>query len=241
MPSNARPLLRIVLVVAVAAAGLSLTHTSSSAKDCQVVPDPRAKANELFKAWNDALYNKKPADVAALYADNSVLLATVSNQPRLSRGEKEDYFKHFQEKKPSGQISPYGRKVFYDCDTLIDAGLYTFTYANIKPGDQEQTRARYSFTYRFFENGKWLITSHHSSKMPETELVCRVRVSAPADVAARVCPGACSETTANWSWGEWSGQSWAAGPTAADCGCFRTPKEEGYTGGCSAMPTKPKG
>jgi hypothetical protein len=48
------------------------------------------------------------------------------------------------------------------CNTALDAGLYTFTF--FKTG--AVVHARYSYTYGFI-NGQWLITSHHSSGMPE--------------------------------------------------------------------------
>jgi hypothetical protein len=44
----------------------------------------------------------------------------------------------------------------------VDAGLYTFTFA--KTGDE--VHGRYSFTYSW-DGAQWLITSHHSSVMPE--------------------------------------------------------------------------
>jgi hypothetical protein len=44
----------------------------------------------------------------------------------------------------------------------VDAGVYTFTFAKTKA----VVKARYTFTYPFNKN-KWLITSHHSSRMPE--------------------------------------------------------------------------
>jgi hypothetical protein len=44
----------------------------------------------------------------------------------------------------------------------VDAGLYTFTFA--KTGDV--VKARYTYTYRW-NGSEWLITSHHSSAMPE--------------------------------------------------------------------------
>jgi hypothetical protein len=48
------------------------------------------------------------------------------------------------------------------CNYAIDAGIYTFTFA--KTG--ATVKARYSYSYRW-DGSQWLITSHHSSKMPE--------------------------------------------------------------------------
>ena len=46
-------------------------------------------------------------------------------------------------------------------DTAVDAGLYTFRFA-----DRTEVRARYTYTYRW-SGRRWLISSHHSSVMPE--------------------------------------------------------------------------
>jgi hypothetical protein len=46
----------------------------------------------------------------------------------------------------------------------MDAGLYTFVFA--KTGSK--VKARYSYTYRW-DGSRWLITSHHSSAMPEKQ------------------------------------------------------------------------
>lgn len=114
---------------------------------------------KLFDRWNNSLKTGDPKKVVANYATKSILLPTVSNQPRLTPAEREDYFVHFLEKKPVGKID--SRTIEVDCNTAIDAGLYTFTF-----GDGSQVKARYTYTYKW--NGKqWLITSHHSSAMPE--------------------------------------------------------------------------
>ncbi|EON12306.1 hypothetical protein C266_19061 [Pandoraea sp. SD6-2] len=100
-----------------------------------------------------------PKKVVANYAKNSILLPTVSNKPRLTAEEKEDYFAHFLSGKPVGAID--SRSIEIDCNSAIDAGLYTFKFA-----DGSEVKARYTFTYKW--NGKqWLISSHHSSAMPE--------------------------------------------------------------------------
>jgi hypothetical protein len=83
----------------------------------------------------------------------------VSNKPRLTPEEKVDYFKHFLEKKPSGTID--SRTVEVDCNTALDAGTYTFKFS-----DGSTVKARYTYTYKW-DGKQWLITSHHSSAMPE--------------------------------------------------------------------------
>ena len=114
----------------------------------------------LFDRWNASLQTGDPHKVVANYADRSILLPTVSNKPRLNAEEKEDYFHHFLENKPKGRID--SRQIQLGCNTAFDAGLYTFTFA--KTGGQ--VKARYTYTYQW-DGKQWLITSHHSSAMPE--------------------------------------------------------------------------
>jgi uncharacterized protein (TIGR02246 family) len=114
----------------------------------------------LFDRWNQSLQTGDPHKVVANYAEKSVLLATVSNTPRLNGAQKEDYFEHFLENKPYGRID--ARTIEVDCTTAVDAGLYTFTFA--KTG--AVVKARYTYTYKW-NGSEWLITSHHSSAMPE--------------------------------------------------------------------------
>ncbi len=119
-----------------------------------------AEIAALFDRWNQSLQTGDPEKVVANYAERSILLPTVSNKPRLTPAEKADYFHHFLENKPSGKIDM--RMVDIGCNYAIDAGIYTFTLA--KTG--ATVKARYSYSYRW-DGSQWLITSHHSSKMPE--------------------------------------------------------------------------
>jgi hypothetical protein len=116
----------------------------------------------LFDRWNASLQTGEPHKVVANYAKESILLPTVSNRPRLTSEEKEDYFHHFLEDEPSGKIDM--SYIELGCNTAVDAGLYTFTFA--KTG--AVVSGRYSYTYRW-NGSEWLITSHHSSAMPENE------------------------------------------------------------------------
>ena len=80
--------------------------------------------------------------------------------PRLTRQARVDYFTSFLQNKPQGRID--SRQIHIACNTAIDAGIYTFTF-----GDGRQVQARYTFTYGW-DGKRWLITSHHSSALPET-------------------------------------------------------------------------
>ncbi len=132
--------------------------TSQATAACRASSEQEIAA--LFDRWNESLKTGVPHKVVANYADKSILLATVSNVPRLTAAEKEDYFHHFLENRPVGKID--SRFIEIGCNTALDAGLYTFNFG--KTG--AQVRARYTYTYKW-DGKQWLITSHHSSAMPE--------------------------------------------------------------------------
>jgi uncharacterized protein (TIGR02246 family) len=113
----------------------------------------------LFDAWNAALQTGDPKQVAALYADDGILLPTMSNRVRHNHEEIADYFVHFLAKGPVGRIDESNVRVFGDL--AINSGLYTFTFQ-----DGASVQARFTFVYQQ-EGGRWLIAEHHSSQMPE--------------------------------------------------------------------------
>jgi uncharacterized protein (TIGR02246 family) len=117
----------------------------------------------LFADWNTALATGDAQKVADRYAPNAVLLPTVSNQVRSTRAEIVDYFEHFLQAKPSGEILDSHVAVL-NADDAIDAGTYRFSLT--KDGKPTTVDARYTFVYEKI-NGKWLIVNHHSSAMPE--------------------------------------------------------------------------
>ncbi len=118
-------------------------------------------AEDLFERWNDALKTLDANKVAECYAEDAVLLPTVSNIPRTNREEITDYFIHFLEKKPEGIVNQ--RNVKIGCNKITDAGIYTFKVDD--HGVMKDVPARYTFVYVNY-NGVWLISHHHSSVMP---------------------------------------------------------------------------
>jgi len=117
---------------------------------------------KLFDDWNAALQTGKPAEVVKQYAEDAVLLPTVSNKVRRNHAEIKDYFEHFLEYKPVGKINDANIRVYGDL--AINSGVYSFTLT--KGDKQKEVRARYTFVYRK-TGDRWLIVEHHSSAMPE--------------------------------------------------------------------------
>lgn len=124
---------------------------------CVQVTEPQVAA--LFNRWNDSLRTGDPDKVLANYAEDGVLLATLSNEPRTSRAAMRDYFVKFLKSKPQGSIDK--RVIKIGCNVAQDLGTYAFKFA-----DGKTVHARYTYVYEW-RNGKWLIAHHHSSAMPE--------------------------------------------------------------------------
>lgn len=146
-----------MFMIAATLAGCASTQGMRT-ESCKVTTEQEIAL--LFDRWNQSLKTGDPHKVVANYAERSILLPTVSNKPRFTAAEKEDYFHHFLENRPSGTIDL--RTIELGCNTAVDAGLYTFTFATTGT----QVSGRYTYTYRW-NGSEWLITSHHSSAMPE--------------------------------------------------------------------------
>lgn len=139
---------------------ISHHHSSLLPEGTQPTPITEDEVRDLFLVWNDALATGKPRRVQALYTRDASLLPTLSDTPRNSPAAIRDYFKLFLKKKPQGVILEGEIKIGHNW--AQDAGIYEFTDGN----DGSKVQARYSFVY-VWENGKWMISHHHSSILPE--------------------------------------------------------------------------
>ena len=148
----------LLTVLIVVLAGCNMRPADSGTETCKATSEQEISA--LFDRWNHALQTGDAHEVVANYAERSILLPTLSNKPRVTAIEKEDYFHHFLENHPSGRID--FRMIEIGCNTAVDSGLYTFTFGTTGA----QVHARYTYTYKW-DGKQWLITSHHSSAMPE--------------------------------------------------------------------------
>jgi len=122
------------------------------------VPVTTEQIGRLFDRWNASLATLNPEEVVKNCADDAVLLATISDKPRLTQADRIDDFRDSLKLRPQGVID--NRTVRLGCNSAVDVGTYTFTL-----GDGTKVAARDTFTYEY-KNGGWLINSHHSSAMP---------------------------------------------------------------------------
>jgi len=139
--------------------GLFVTTAIFSATTQNCVKVNNKDIEALFDRWNASLKTNDAVKVDANYTDKAVLLPTLSNTPKVTRSQRIAYFKNFLAKHPTATID--SRTIKINCNTAIDTGLYTFTLDRGK-----KLHARYTFTYRWVRH-QWLISSHHSSFLPE--------------------------------------------------------------------------
>ena len=165
-------------------APISVRAARAAAEECDL--PLKSEVAALFDRWNNSLRTGDPRKVVANYAPNSILLPTVSNRARFTIAEKEDYFTHFLMRRPEGSIDD--RLIEVDCNSATDAGLYTFRFA-----DGSKVKARYSFSYKKI-GSDWLITSHHSSAMPE-RAEAGVEIHAGHAPAAKAAPARVNESS----------------------------------------------
>lgn len=122
--------------------------------------DPK-DISDQFEKWNKALMTEIPDKVVACYAEDAILLPTVSAKVRHNHNEIRDYFVHFLAKKPVGRIDEQNIRTFNDI--AINSGCYTFTVT--ENGQRTDVAARFTFVYRKDVQG-WQIIEHHSSILP---------------------------------------------------------------------------
>lgn len=153
---------RIRLATITGIALLSLTACASTVAQGAARPSTQEIAS-LFDQWNTALKGD-PQGVADLYAEDGVLLPTLSPVVRTNRDEIKEYFSEdFLPKKPTGTITESHVRII-DEDSASHSGNYTFTVTD-KNGVRTKVPARFTYVYEKI-GGEWLITEHHSSVAP---------------------------------------------------------------------------
>jgi uncharacterized protein (TIGR02246 family) len=123
-----------------------------------------SEVRALFYLWNDSLATGDSRIVASRYTKSPVLLPTVSDTTRTDFDSVKDYFDAFLLKKPQGEI--VDGNINIGDGWASDTGIYEFTMGTT--GDK--VKARYTYLY-VEEDGIWKIQHHHSSVMPEENII----------------------------------------------------------------------
>lgn len=123
---------------------------------------PSCAIGSLFDEWNAALQTLDPDQVIALYAEDAILLPTLSNDVRHNHAEIRAYFVDFLKKRPRGVINESNTRDFGD--TAVHSGIYTFELTT--EGVVSNAQCRFTYVYSKID-GDWKIIEHHSSLMPE--------------------------------------------------------------------------
>lgn len=116
--------------------------------------------SELLNLWNRAVLSGDPVKVLECYADDAVLLPTLSSRVRDNHEGILDYFEHFLSGKPEGKIVEQNVRIYGN--SAVNSGLYNFFMRE----EGIEISARFTFVYRKSDEG-WLIVEHHSSLQPE--------------------------------------------------------------------------
>ena len=149
---------RIIPVALALSAGAS-AFAQTPAASCQKVDEKQIAS--LFDRWNASLKTQDASNVAANYAPDAVLLATVANEPLTTPTAIRGYFQKFLAAAPQGTINK--QFITIGCNIAQDVGTYTFAL-----NDGTQVKARYTYVYEY-RAGDWKIKHHHSSVMPAKE------------------------------------------------------------------------
>lgn len=164
----------LAMVAALVSTGapMSARASSTAAPTLTCPASTPAEIEVQFERFSKAWATLSPDVVTALFTDEPVLLATVSNTPRTTPAGVRDYFVSFLKNKPAARIDTSTIEI--DCRTASRVGTWTVTLTDPATGQARDVHARYSFIYRF-EGGAWKIDHLHSSAMPEAVTVPAVR------------------------------------------------------------------
>lgn len=129
----------------------------------EALANPHLKATRVaLLRWAEAVSSGNVGDVLALYADDAILVPTMSDDIGGHDDERRAYFKGFLANPGlKCRIDSLRKRISHKLGTVVVGGHYTFTFQ--RDGAEEVVPARFLFTFEEVE-GRWLITGHHSSQ-----------------------------------------------------------------------------
>lgn len=113
--------------------------------------------------WKKALVSGKAENVVNKFANETILYATLANEPLKTKEQLTKYFEGLQAKKDLNvKVTELNTQVFGN--VAVNSGLWTFSFKD--ESDKEvQVPARFNMVYEK-QNGNWIIVNMHSSKLP---------------------------------------------------------------------------
>lgn len=121
------------------------------------------KILENVARWVSSFSEDTSKNICALYNEQATLWGTLSPIKRDSATLIKDYFDQvFKYSNRYAELTEANVRLFGDI--AICNGLYNFSWLN--DGVQVTTAARFSLVY-INQGGRWLITEHHSSCIPQ--------------------------------------------------------------------------
>lgn len=121
---------------------------------------------QLYYDWIEQVEKSTgdPEGVLSLYADNAVLLPTLSPKILSDKTMLRNYFRSFLALEDT-KVTTVRLISKNHGDVAMNAGLYTFTFK--KDGKTQTVDGRFDFWYKKV-NGEWKIIFHQSSILPKS-------------------------------------------------------------------------
>lgn len=137
--------------------GIQMTNTGQN----------KSAIESVTKAWTEKFNSRDLAGICALYDSEAVLWGTLSPTVCTTPQAVRQYFdKAFTS--PMALTVAFDEQLIRVCgDTMLNSGSYTLEF--MRDGKQQFLPARFSMTFRNYDN-RWLIVDHHSSARPSATL-----------------------------------------------------------------------
>lgn len=125
-----------------------------------------AQARRALMRWAEVVSSGHLEDLLALYASDAILVPTMEDEVGGHADERRACFESFlSNPNLKCRIDSLRKRISHKLGTVVVGGHYTFSFG--RDGSEERVAARFLFTFEEID-GAWLITGHHSSRMPSS-------------------------------------------------------------------------
>lgn len=118
-----------------------------------------------LSAWVKAVETGTVDDMVALYDKDAMMLSAFAIDPMTDHEQLRKYFSKVV-REPNRTVTVTKQDVRQFGNVATNTGLYQFYYE--QDGEPVEVPARFTFVYTL-KDGKWLIISHHSSRVPHAK------------------------------------------------------------------------